>query len=49
VVWFHGDLVHGSQGNRSDSPRRVLVLTYQPEGLPRWRHEDVRPVRQDAR
>jgi hypothetical protein len=44
VVWFHGDLVHGSQGNRSDCPRRVLVLTYQPAGLPRWRHEDVRPV-----
>ena len=48
VVWFHGDLVHGSQGNRSDSARRVLVLTYQPEGLPRWRHEDVRPVRRSA-
>lgn len=48
VVWFHGDLVHGSQRNRSNSPRRVLVLTYQPAGLPRWRHEDVRPVRPAA-
>lgn len=44
VVWFHGDLVHGSQGNRSDVPRRVLVMTYQPAGLSRWRLEDVRPV-----
>ncbi len=48
VVWFHGDLVHGSQSNRSDSARRVLVLTYQPAGLPRWRHEDVRPVGMDG-
>ncbi len=42
VVFFHGDIVHGSQGNRSRLQRRVLVETYQPAGLPRWQHEDVR-------
>ena len=27
---------------------RVPVLTYQPAGLPRWRHEDVRPIQRAA-
>jgi hypothetical protein len=49
VVYFHGDLIHGSQGNRSEQSRRALVLTYQPAGLPRWLHDDVRPVRQESR
>jgi hypothetical protein len=44
VVWFHGDLVHGSQGNRSPLSRRALVPTYQPAGKPRWQHDDVREV-----
>jgi hypothetical protein len=44
AIWFHGDLVHGSRSNRGRSSRRALVLTYQPESLPRWRSEDVRPV-----
>jgi hypothetical protein len=44
VIWFHGDLVHGSQSNRDVVNRRALVLTYQPGGLPRWQHGDVRPV-----
>lgn len=44
VVFFHGDVVHGSQGNRSDSSRRALVLTYQPAGFSRWGRSDCRNV-----
>ncbi|MFQ5515425.1 MAG: phytanoyl-CoA dioxygenase family protein [Myxococcota bacterium] len=44
VLFFHGDLVHGSRSNRSPVSRRALVLTYQPGDLPRWQHEDVRAV-----
>jgi hypothetical protein len=44
VMYFHGDLIHGSQSNRSTVQRRALLLTYQPAGYPRWQHEDVRPV-----
>lgn len=44
IVYFHGDIVHGSQGNRSEEKRRLLLLTYQPGGLSRWQREDVRPV-----
>ncbi len=42
IVFFHGDLIHGSQTNRSAECRRALVFTYQPAGLPRWNLEDVR-------
>jgi len=45
VLWFHYDLVHGSQSNRSDSDRRIFVLAYQPAGLHRWRLDEQRPVR----
>jgi hypothetical protein len=44
VVFFHGDLVHGSKSNHTQESRRALVLTYQPAGLPRWHHDDVRSV-----
>lgn len=44
IVYFHGDIVHGSQGNKSQSKRRILLMTYQPAGLPRWQREDIRPV-----
>ncbi|MBW2279759.1 MAG: phytanoyl-CoA dioxygenase family protein [Deltaproteobacteria bacterium] len=36
AVFFHGDVVHGSQTNRTAESRRAVVLTYQPEGHPRW-------------
>jgi ectoine hydroxylase-related dioxygenase (phytanoyl-CoA dioxygenase family) len=32
LVFFSPHTVHGSQPNRSDAPRRALVLTYQPGG-----------------
>ena len=44
VVYFHGDIVHGSLGNRSEEERRLLLLTYQPAGKPRWQQESIRPV-----
>ena len=30
LVFFSPHAVHGSQPNRSDQPRRAMVLTYQP-------------------
>jgi hypothetical protein len=44
VVFFHGDLVHGSRSNRAQQSRRALTLTYQPAELPRWQHDDIRSV-----
>lgn len=44
VLWFHRDLVHGSQSNRSETNRRVFVAAYQPAGLKRWRLDKERPV-----
>jgi len=48
VVFFHGDVVHGSRGNRSKSSRRALVLTYQPADRPRWNRSDCRNIRYTA-
>lgn len=44
VVFFHGDVVHGSQSNRTESARRVLLMTFQPANLPRWQRSDIRPI-----
>jgi ectoine hydroxylase-related dioxygenase (phytanoyl-CoA dioxygenase family) len=32
VLFFSPHSVHGSEPNRSEAPRRALVLTYQPAG-----------------
>jgi hypothetical protein len=45
VVFFHGDVVHGSRSNRGDASRRAIVLTYQPAGFPRWNRSDGRDIR----
>ncbi len=37
LVFFDGNLVHGSPENQSSAQRRALVLTYQPPDLPRWK------------
>jgi phytanoyl-CoA hydroxylase len=42
VLFFDGNIVHGSKSNRSTQSRRALVITYQPPGLPRWRCEEAR-------
>jgi ectoine hydroxylase-related dioxygenase (phytanoyl-CoA dioxygenase family) len=44
AIFFHGDVVHGSRANRSQSPRRAFVLTYQPAGQPQFRRPGVRNV-----
>ena len=44
VTWFHYNIVHGSQTNRSDLSRRVFIGAYQPAGLRRWRIEDHRDI-----
>ena len=44
VLYFHQDLVHGSQTNRSGESRRVLVFAYQPAGWRQWRLHRNRPI-----
>lgn len=34
LIFFSPHLVHGSQPNRSDQPRRAIIVTYQPAGQP---------------
>lgn len=45
VIYFHRNLVHGSQTNRSHASRRVFVVAYQSGGLHRWRINRKREVR----
>ena len=45
VVFFHGDVVHGSQSNKSDESRRAFVLTYQPAGYAQFRRPGERAIR----
>jgi hypothetical protein len=49
VLYFHRDLVHGSQTNRTASSRRVFVVAYQAGGLHRWRIEQKREVEMGQR
>jgi hypothetical protein len=42
LVFFSPHRVHGSQPNRSERPRRALVLTYQPAGLRMFKEDRVR-------
>jgi hypothetical protein len=44
VIFFHRDLVHGSQTNRTRESRRVFVVAYQAGGLHRWRINRKREV-----
>jgi len=34
LIFFSPHLVHGSQPNHSDEPRRAIIVTYQPAGQP---------------
>jgi len=45
VIWFNGDVVHGSRRNRTSASRRAFVLTYQPAGHAQFRRPGARPVR----
>jgi hypothetical protein len=42
LVFFSPHSVHGSQPNRSERPRRALVLTYQPGGLRMFKEDRIR-------
>jgi ectoine hydroxylase-related dioxygenase (phytanoyl-CoA dioxygenase family) len=42
AVFFSPHTVHGSEPNTSDSPRRAIVLTYQPAGLRTFKQDRVR-------
>jgi len=44
VLWFHRDLVHGSQTNRTPHDRRAFLLAYQPAGLRQWRNRERRDI-----
>jgi ectoine hydroxylase-related dioxygenase (phytanoyl-CoA dioxygenase family) len=45
VIFFNGDVVHGSERNRAETSRRAFVLTYQPAGHAQFRRPGARPVR----
>ncbi len=42
AVFFSPHTVHGSEPNRSDEPRRAIVLTFQPAGLRTFKLDRVR-------
>ena len=42
AVFFSPHTVHGSEPNRSDAPRRAIVLTYQPAGKRMFKWDRVR-------
>jgi hypothetical protein len=44
LVFFSPHTVHGSEPNRSDRPRRALVLTYQPAGHEMFKIPRERPA-----
>jgi len=44
AIFFHGDVVHGSQVNRSGGSRRAFVLTYQPPGHAQFRRPGERAI-----
>jgi hypothetical protein len=44
AVFFDPHIVHGSQPNHSISPRRAIIITYQPAGHPALKSRVVRPV-----
>ncbi|TVS09472.1 MAG: phytanoyl-CoA dioxygenase family protein [Gammaproteobacteria bacterium] len=45
LVFFHPHIVHGSLPNRSQRPRRALVLTYQPADQATLKSKTVRNIR----
>ncbi|MFN3235901.1 MAG: phytanoyl-CoA dioxygenase family protein [Pseudomonadales bacterium] len=45
LIFFSAHSVHGSGVNRTDQPRRAIILTYQPGGFPALKSGQIRPVR----
>ena len=48
VIFFDGDVVHGSRCNRTLASRRAFVLTYQPAGFAQFRRPDERRISRAA-
>ena len=44
VIFFDGDVVHGSRGNHTAGSRRAFVLTYQPAGFAQFRRPGERRI-----
>lgn len=47
LVFFDPHLIHGSGPNRSDRPRRALIMTYQPAGYPMLKTGEVHNIRRE--
>lgn len=45
LIFFDPHIVHGSGPNSSETPRRALILTYQPAGHPTLKSRQVRGIR----
>lgn len=41
LVFFNPHLIHGSDPNRSNRPRRAIIMTYQPAGFPMLKTGEV--------
>lgn len=48
LVFFDPHIIHGSEPNRSDKPRRAIVMTYQPAGYPMLKTGQVHNIRARA-
>ena len=45
MIFFNPHTIHGSQPNYSESPRRAMILTYQPADFPALKSGQVRNIR----
>lgn len=44
LIFFSAHSIHGSGVNRTDHPRRAIIITYQPGGYPALKSKQIRPV-----
>lgn len=44
LIFFNPHTIHGSAANNSDTPRRAIIITYQPAGFPQLKSGEVRNV-----
>ena len=44
AIFFDPHTIHGSLPNRSEAPRRAIVITYQPAGFPALKSGSIRNV-----
>jgi hypothetical protein len=46
LIFFSAHSIHGSGVNQTDSPRRAIILTYQPGGHQTLKSRSLRPIKQ---